>query len=433
MKLLKSWAALALLGTAAPALAQEAFLRIDPGATRHVLSEGTVTTPSSSLPMAQAGTAHTNVNVFQPAGAPANTSPNARPEVTPFPGLFIETPQSIACVYRFVTAVPGCNPDKVTATLKGGSRTIIIVDAFHAPNALSDLQTFSMQFGLPVPMMPNGPSFQVVYADPSGAVTGTPPLYNPGWEIEISLDIQWAHAMAPNANILLVEAASNLNAHLAAAVVLANTLVTGGGELSMSWGSPEFSTETSVDPIFMSPGIVYFASTGDSPGTSWPSVSANVVAVGGTTISRDPATGDLVGEAAWGDGGGGPSEFVQKPGYQASVKKLAKLNSRGVPDVAAVANPRTGVWAYVSNAHGWNGTPWLIVGGTSVSSPVVAGLVNTVGRFNGSSAAELAQYYAPKTSSFTDIVEGICGPNVGYWTATGWDFCTGLGSPVKRQ
>jgi hypothetical protein len=271
MKLLKSWAALALLGTATPALAQEAFLRIDPGATRHVLSEGTVTTPSSSLPLPQAGTAHTNVHVFQPAGAPANSSPNARPEVTPFPGLFIETPQSIACVYRFVAAVPGCNPDKVTATLKGGSRTIIIVDAFHAPNALSDLQTFSTQFGLPVPMMPNGPSFQVVYADPSGAATGTPPPYNPGWEIEISLDIQWAHAMAPNANILLVEAASNLNAHLAAAVVLANTLVMGGGELSMSWGSPEFSTETSVDPIFMSPGIVYFASTGDSP---------NVVAIG---------------------------------------------------------------------------------------------------------------------------------------------------------
>ncbi len=121
------------------------------------------------------------------------------------------------------------------------------------------------------------------------------------------------------------------------------------------------------------------------------------------------------------------SEFVSKPIYQNSVKKLGNSPLRGVPDIAAVANPRTGVWVYVTNALGWN-----IVGGTSVASPVVAGLVNNTGRFNTSSGAELTQYYR-SPSQFSDVTEGICGPHTGYWSSAGWDFCTGLGSPVKRQ
>jgi kumamolisin len=202
----------------------------------------------------------------------------------------------------------------------------------------------------------------------------------------------------------------------------------GGGEISMSWGSGEFSGENGLDSTYFStPGVVYFAATGDSPGTSWPSVSASVVAVGGTSVSRNPANGAFIGEAAWYDAGGGPSEFVPKPSYQNSVTKLGNIVYRGVPDIAAVANPRTGVWVYDSDAGGW-----LIVGGTSVATPVVAGLVNNTGHFNASSNAELTLYYRTP-SQFNDVLQGICGPDTGYWAALGWDFCTGLGSPVKRQ
>jgi kumamolisin len=201
------------------------------------------------------------------------------------------------------------------------------------PFALADLGTFSLQFGLPPP------NLQVVYATSSGIQTTTPPPYDPGWEAEISLGIQWAHAMAPNAKIILVEAASSAGSDLLAAVYVANTLMAtaGGGEISMSWGSGEFPSENSLDSThFSTPCVVYFAATGDSPGTSWPSVSANVVAVGGTSISRNPSNGAFIGESAWYDGGGGLSEFVPKPSYQNSVTKLGSSANRGVPDIAAV-------------------------------------------------------------------------------------------------
>jgi hypothetical protein len=118
MKLLEASAVLALMGSAAPALAQEAaFVRLDPNATTHVYAEGAVITPSSSIPRPQPqpgsgpAAAHTNVHIFQPAGMPANVSRNAVPAAVgpPFPGYYFETPESIACIYRFVSAVPGCN------------------------------------------------------------------------------------------------------------------------------------------------------------------------------------------------------------------------------------------------------------------------------------------------------------------------------------
>jgi subtilase family serine protease len=180
----------------------------------------------------------------------------------------------------------------------GGTRTIAIVDAYHAPNALADLQVFSANFGLPVP---NDSNFQVVYASPAGTTALTPPPYDSGWEMEISLDIQWAHAMAPGANILLVEAASSNLSDMFAAVRLASALVStsGGGQVSNSWGSSEAPNESGSDLTFGTSGVVYFVAAGDRPGTSYPAVSPNVVAVGGTTISRNRTTGSFVSQSAW--------------------------------------------------------------------------------------------------------------------------------------
>jgi subtilase family serine protease len=156
-------------------------------------------------------------------------------------------------------------------------------------------------------------------------------------------------------------------------------------------------------------------------------VSINVVAVGGTSISRDPNSGTFVGEAAWYDAGGGPSAYIARPAYQNGVSGVIGGTHRGVPDMSAVANPRTGVWVYNKNAGGW-----IIAGGTSVASPVIAAIANNAGHFRLTTDAELTQVYTNQ-AMFRDITQGICGPYTGYWAMTGWDFCTGVGSPDTKS
>ncbi|HKM73027.1 MAG TPA: S53 family peptidase [Stellaceae bacterium] len=370
--------------------------------------------------------AHTNLKMFVPRGGMDNAQPpsfsgKARPEESPpYSGYLYETPASLGCVYKLVsTLVPGCNPNGVSSDPTGGSRAIAIVDAYHYPTATQDLQVFSAQFGLPAPTSAN---FQVVYA------SGRQPPVNAGWNLEEALDIEWAHAMAPNAKIYLVEAASNNWGDLFTAISVAGSLVAsaGGGEVSMSFGGSEFSSETYYDVYFTHPGVVYFASAGDSPGVIWPSASSKVVSVGGTSISRNPTTGAFQQEMAWQSSGGGPSLYEPRPSDQNGISTIVGTR-RGTPDVAADADPSTGVWIYSSSS-------WYIVGGTSVAAPVWAGIVNSAGSFSASSPSELATVYANMAngSDFTDIVHGSCGPNEGYLAVAGWDFCTGVGSPAGK-
>jgi subtilase family serine protease len=187
----------------------------------------------------------------------------------------------------------------------------------------------------------------------------------------------------------------------------------------MSWGGSEFSFETFYDSYFAQQGVVYFAAAGDSPGVSWPSTSPNVLSVGGTSISRDPTSGNFQAEVTWQSGGGGPSLYERRPGYQNGILGIVG-NQRGTPDVAADANPSTGVWVYASPY-------WYIVGGTSVSTPVWAGIVNTAGHSYPSST-EFAVLYGDQGTM--DITAGTCGPNQGYLAQLGWDFCSGFGSPL---
>jgi kumamolisin len=235
--------------------------------------------------------AHTNLLVMMPETGPIAIAANAQPnELPPVPGLFFETPASLACVYRLVkNPKPGCNPDHTTQTATGGSGAIALVDAYDDPNAVSDLALFSLIFGLPPA------DLTVVYA------SGSQPALDPtgGWELEESLDIEYAHAMAPGAKLFLVEAASNSGDDLITAISLASTLVAAhsGGEVSMSFTSGEFSQETQLDGLFTTPGVVYLAATGDNPGAEWPATSPNVVAAGGTTISRNSSTGQFLLES----------------------------------------------------------------------------------------------------------------------------------------
>lgn len=400
MKLSTPVLILALLSYATFAAAQTSHVR------------GKVVIPSSGFerPGDSGRVAHTNIQVFLP------TTQLQRPQAAgpPYLGLAYETPASLACVYGLVTVVTGCNPNKVTAVPSGGSRMIAIVDAFDAPNAASDLAKFSLQFGLPPA------SFQVVYA------SGVKPPYDLGWEFEESLDVQWAHAMAPQAEIVLVEAASSNFSDLMAAEDVASKMVNaaGGGEVSNSWGSGEFNGETAYESHFQKAGVVFLASAGDYPGTSWPSVSPNVVAAGGTTVRRNPATGSFLSEAAWDSAGGGVSLFEARPSYQSKLAASVG-NYRGVPDLSFDSNPATGVWVYDSNVGGWN-----IVGGTSVASPALAGIINLAGSFYTSTNAELAAIYGKLgvAADFTDISSGYCGPYAGYTAVAGWDPCTGIGS-----
>jgi kumamolisin len=405
------------------------------------MPQGSIVVPASSVRPTTNGTtlktrlASTNILLYVPEGGwkPLEASPPRPDSYPPYAGYAYETPESLACIYSLVTTIAGCNPNTATNNPSGGSKSIAIVDAYDDPWAGPDLAYFSSQFGLPF----TPEQLTVVYQ------TGTEPPIDAtgGWELEESLDLEYSHAMAPNAHIYLVEANSNYYSDLLASVQIASNLIhcgstttcpttaTGKGEVSMSWGGGEFSTETSYDSYFTTPGVVYFASSGDGPGTIWPSTSPNVVAAGGTTLRHSPSTGNFIDERAWDSGGGGVSLYEKIPSYQSSIASIVGTY-RGVPDVSFDANPITGVWVWDSNYFEEDGGGWFIVGGTSVSSPSLAGIVNRAGNFAASSNAELTTIYKNMavTTDFNDITLGWCGPYGGYLAVTSWDPCTGVGS-----
>jgi subtilase family serine protease len=419
-------AATLFAGFASTALAQSAT----PGGGKSV----TIPISSTANALDAGERAHTNIQIL---ASPGDFSGSPQFYGPPFAGLFYEDPASIACIYNLQPQVPGCNPNGVFLNPNGGRKALAIVDAYDDPNAYADLAAFSAQFGVGAI---NPTSFIVVFAPKGGATPGScttgtaprPPVDpSGGWEVEEALDIEWAHAMAPEATLYLVEAQSNSYSDLLCAVTVASGLVqkAGGGEVSMSWGSGEFPGETTIDPVFKTPGVVYFASAGDSPGASYPSASPNVVSVGGTSVSRNPVTGAFIGENVWQDGGSGPSAFEPRPAYQNGISSIVGSH-RGTPDIAADANPYTGVWVLDNFMPPRGCTPcWYIVGGTSVSAPMWAGIVNAAGSFSTSTNAELTKLYGDHSSDFNDIELGSCGPYMGYFATEGWDFCSGHGSP----
>jgi subtilase family serine protease len=426
---------------------------------------GTLVIPKSSMPQATpAGhkfAAHTNLEFFIPAGFKPDEAP-------PYYGYFYETPASIACILGFRSGPAGCNPNATVNVPTSGSNSIAIVDAYDDPVAPSDLAWFSLQFGLPLTLT----QFQVVQAVTSNSSCWYYPGYveedySGGWEIEEALDIEWSHAMAPKASIYLVEACSNYDTDLQQAVLVANNLVqcgnpeigaggvlgtcpgtpTGKGEISMSWGAGEFigenasdSCATPDDSCFTAANVVYVASSGDSPGVIWPGISPNVVSAGGLSNRRNPATGALVAQSAWVFGGGGQSAIEAQPSYQYSgtnykaVQAVCGTVYRCAPDVSFDADPYTGVWVYDTfPMYGYVYT-WWIVGGTSVSAPSLAGIINSAatksGTWAASTNAELTTVYnnMTNTSDFANITSGYCGFYMGFTATKPWNFCTGVGS-----
>ncbi len=323
----------------------------------------------------------------------------------------------------------------------GAGQTIALVDAYNDPSALSDLNTWNATYGYPklktcTSLTQTGPCFEQVYAQ------GSKPSTNSGWALEESLDIEWAHAEAPDAKIVLVEAASASDANLFGAVGYANSL--GATEVSMSWGGSEFSGETSYDSYLQHTGTLYTASAGDSGhGAEYPAASPNVIAVGGTTLNGCSGTScaGFSSETAWSSSGGGVSAYEGIPAFQSgytgpvygstSISALT-AGMRGIPDVSFDANPNTGVSVYDSTKYkGQSG--WFTLGGTSVGAPDWAGIL-AAGAAAGKtalqgSAAIYGGGYSTNLRDITSGTNGSCGTDC--TAGGGYDLVTGLGSPIN--
>lgn len=304
----------------------------------------------------------------------------------------------------------------------GAGQTVAIIDAYNDPNVAADLATYRAQFGLPACTVASG-CFRVV--NQSGGTRL--PKNNGSWAQEISLDVDMVSAICPNCHILLVEASTASLTNLGAAVNEAALL--GATEISNSYGGGESTSDPSYDSSYYNhPGVAITASSGDSAyGAQYPAASQYVTAVGGTSLTRNTSTRGW-GETAWASAGSGCSKYDAQPSWQSAVTNITSTcTKRAIADVSAVADPQTGVAVYDSFTY-QGATGWLVFGGTSVSSPIIAGVYALAG--NASSVSYGSFPYA-HTSSFNDVTSGsngTCG-NLLCNAGTGWDGPTGLGTP----
>ena len=306
-------------------------------------------------------------------------------------------------------------------TVATGSPTIAIVVAYDNPNALSDLNVYSSQFNIPT--LPDcsisaAPCFRKV--NQNGGTSY--PAVNAGWALESSLDLQVAHAICQNCNLLLVEANSNSYSDLMTAVDRARMM--GATVITNSYGSGEFNGETVFDSHFNYPGVAFTFSAGDSGyGTSYPAASRFVTSVGGTTLKLG-ANNTYGSESVWKGTGSGCSAYESKPAWQHDTG----CPRRTLNDVSAVADPNTGAAIYDSTPY--NGqTGWFRVGGTSLSAPLIAGVYALWG--NTSGLANSIPYFSSGLRDVTVGNNGRCKRFSSYLCTaiSGYDAPTGLGTP----
>ncbi len=310
-------------------------------------------------------------------------------------------------------AISSYSPNQIRAAYglpsSGGAEvTIAIIVAFDAPTIWNDLEVFSNQFGLPPPTENN---FEVRKMAPNIEA-------DTGWGEETALDVEWAHAIAPDAKILLVQARSNSRGDLLAAIDYARNRPDVVA-ISMSWGGDEPSNPALFNARLVSSyGAVFFAASGDDgAGVMWPSSSANVVAVGGTTLNLN-VDGTVISETGWSGSGGGLSAYEPLPAYQANYG--LSTSKRAVPDVSYNANPQTGVAVYFNSS-------WYKVGGTSAGAPQWAA-IHALGR-----SASNGYLYDKAKSAYSSYFRDITSGSNGYSASAGYDYVTGLGSPLTAN
>jgi subtilase family serine protease len=335
----------------------------------------------------------------------------------------------------------GYGPAQIQAAykLKGlssGGRTVAVVDAFNDPNAESDLATYRQAYGLTPCTTANG-CFKKV--NQNGA-TSPLPAGDPGWATEISLDLDAVSAACPDCHILLVEANSASTADLMAAEDIATAPSSNAAAVSNSWGGGEDSSILGADSHFSRSGIAITASSGDSGyGVIWPASSQYVTAVGGTTLNTASNSRGW-NETAWSGSGSGCSAFETKPAWQ----KDTGCTKRTVADVSAVADPNTGLGVYdtyngcgsnflcdlliqLGLVSGLDG--WAQVGGTSLSSPLIASVYALAGN---TGSLGFGSYPYGHTAGLFDVTSGsngTCSPAYLCTAGPNYDGPTGLGTP----
>lgn len=408
---------------------------------------------SSSLDLMALSTEATNKSL-----EPFNFGSSLDSSVTPSANVFTSgqktyTPADIRAAYQ-LPPLPASwtRLSELQKAQMGAGQTVYVVNAFHDPNIVEELKAFNDEFKLPgcttltIPVNASLPlvaadknagcQFSVVYAN-QNTFTATAPAFNAGWAEEIALDVQWVHATAPLARIVLIEAPNNLIPSLLSAINLANAM--GPGVVSMSFGGTEGNWTSSADSSFSSADMTYVAATGDSGAeVNWPSVSSQVLAVGGTSLNSFSGSRS---ETSWSRTGGGVSLFVAAPEYQKyKLRGLPNATKRSVADVAFNADPDTGQFvAVISNGQ----LTWRRFGGTSIAAPQWAGIVaitNATRALNGQGPMGLVQNVLYKAASsienfFSTIVndvdtagrdeQNISELNVGAY----YDPATGLGTP----
>ncbi len=306
----------------------------------------------------------------------------------------------------------------------GGTGTIALIEAHADASLEKDLSQFDDKFGIQTCNKSN----KCLNIHSLGSSTPA----TMGWALETALDVEWAHAIAPSAKILVVEARSTSLKDLLAAIDYARNskdVVS----ISMSWGGKEFDGEESLDNYFTNKGgAPFFASSGDNgTGVSWPAASVNVISVGGTTLNFDAKTNLFSKESAWSGSGGGMSTYEHEPAYQVGyVNRSGAM--RAVPDVSYNADPTSGFSVYSSRGGKTGG--WYVIGGTSAGAPQWAA-IQALGKSIGKDISNDV-LYTDKASSmgsnyFRDIISGSNGICLYYCTARRhYDYVTGLGSPL---
>lgn len=300
---------------------------------------------------------------------------------------------------------------------RGAGSVIAIVDAYDNPRAEADLAVYRRAFGLPACTTATG-CLRIVNQR-GGSHRPAP---DPGWGVEIALDLQAASAACPRCRLLLVEGDNASLGALGAATDTAARL--GAAVVSNSYGTDEFNGMAAYQSHYAHRGVAVVASSGDYGFTAaqLPAVFPTTIAVGGTSLTRLAAGGWR--ERAWSGSGSGCSAYIRKPAWQHD----RHCRMRTVADLSAVGDPATGLAVYDTYGLG-SDNGWIVVGGTSLSAPLVAGMIGLAG--NGPRLANAAYSYAHR-AGLSDVIggrNGFCGGDYLCTALRGYDAPTGWGSP----
>lgn len=320
-----------------------------------------------------------------------------------------------------IQAAYGIDPNRET------DATVAIVDAFDDPTAESDLAAYRAYFGLPACTTANGCFRKVNQYGHDTGLPSPPPADDDDWSVEVSLDLDAVSSACPHCKILLVEAEDDFGIPYSYSVnlILAQSTAVrlGATVVSNSWGNPEIPGQQLIDATYFNhPGVAIFASAGDDGYlVAYPASSPYVIAVGGTSLYPDNSARGFR-ESVWAGTGSGCSTMESQPSWQHT--NVTNCSGRAMNDVSAVADPNTGLAIY-DTANGNGG--WMVVGGTSLSSPLTAAIFAGTG--NG---AETAKFIYDNAAKFHDVKtgsNGTCSPGIYCNAQEGWDAPTGVGTP----